>query len=105
MDVMDFMDFTDFIDFIDFMDFMDFMDLIEFIDFIIFDGSTQHTPLCTFQASISFFAELDFGYSRLDEMELHGTTLAAVNTSLFARLSFLAYADLIGTLCQAHLAA
>ena len=82
-----------------------FIDFMDFIDFIIFDGSTQHTPLCTFCASISFFADLDFGCSRLDEMELHGTTLAAVNTTLFARLSFLAYADLIGTLCQAHLAA
>ena len=34
--------------------FMDFMALIEFIDFIIFDGSTQHSPLCTFCASITF---------------------------------------------------
>ena len=64
-----------------------------------------NTPLFAHFTRLSLFAELDFGYSRLDEMELHGTTLAAVNTTLFARLSFLAYADLIGTLCQAHLAA
>ena len=65
-----------------------------------------NTPLFAHFARLyHFFAELDFGYSRLDEVELHGTTLAAVNTTLFARLSFLAYADLIGTLCQAHLAA
>ena len=64
-----------------------------------------NTPLFAHFARLSLFADLDFGCSRLDEMELHGTTLAAVNTTLFARLSFLAYADLIGTLCQAHLAA
>ena len=64
-----------------------------------------NTPLFAHFARLSLFADLDFGCSRLDEVELHGTTLAAVNTTLFARLSFLAYADLIGTLCQAHLAA
>ena len=64
-----------------------------------------NTALFAHFARLSLFADLDFGCSRLDEMELHGTTLAAVNTTLFARLSFLAYADLIGTLCQAHLAA
>ena len=64
-----------------------------------------NTALFAHFARLSLFADLDFGCSRLDEVELHGTTLAAVNTTLFARLSFLAYADLIGTLCQAHLAA
>ena len=64
-----------------------------------------NTALFAHFARLSLFVYLGSECSRLDEMELHGTTLAAVNTTLFARLSFLAYADLIGTLCQAHLAA
>ena len=44
-----------------------------------------NTALFAHFARLSLFADLDFGCSRLDEMELHGTTLAAVNTTLFAR--------------------